>query len=188
MRKRALLLAAMIVATTAGCDRTDTGGNASNASATAPASESLAAALGNADDLGTAAGLAKSAGLERMLDGVAAYTIFAPVDGAFSSLPDDRRKALDGADGRPQLIALLRAHIASGYVSRADLDAGLAAKDGSAKLATVSGSPLTIRKQGDAILVGDGDSAARVVGTPIVARNGVIYRIDRVIPPSGTSR
>ncbi len=167
MRRTSVALAAMLAVATAGCDRDTAGGNASNVAA-ATTNASLAEALDDADDLNTAAGFAESAGLEKMLDGVGAYTIFAPVDAAFSSLPNDRRKALESADGRPQLIALLRAHIASGYVSRADMDAGVASSGGIAKLATVSGTPLTIRRQGDAILVGEGDSAARIVGTPVV--------------------
>lgn len=177
-----LALAAIGLALTA-CDKNDAGNAAAGNSAAVATDDSLADALGGAGDLGTAAKLVKTAGLDKAFDGVGAYTVFAPTDTALAALPEAQRKAFETADGRPQLISLLRAHIATGYVGRADLDKGLAEGNGAARLASVSGQPLMLRKQGDAVLVGEGDSAARIVGEPVLARNGVIYRIDRVIPP-----
>lgn len=183
MGKLGLACALAIGLATAACNKEKSAADANAPAGATVTNDTLYAAIAAADDLGTAAKLMKSAGLERAFDGAGSYTVFAPVDGAFAGLPAEQRSTLESEAGRPQLISLLRAHVTTGYVSRSDLDKGLASKGGTATLASVSGDPLTIRTQGDAIVVGAGEDAARIVGAPIQAKNGVIYRIDRVIPP-----
>jgi len=160
-------------------------GNATdgNMATVTAAAGSLMSELDDADDLSTGAKLVKSAGLDRTFDGVGTYTLFVPVDAAFAALPAEQLTELETTQGRPQLISLLRAHTATGYVAPADLNVGLQRAGGRAELASVGGQPLIVRKQGDVTLIGPGSDAARVVGQPIVARNGMIYRIDRIIPP-----
>lgn len=184
MRGRMMVVTGAVGLALTACGK-DNGGNASggNIAAEQAAARSLATELNGAADLSTAARLVKVAGLDRTFDGVGTYTLFLPVDAAFAALPAERLTTLEAAQGRPQLIALLRAHAATGYVAPADLTEGLQRAGGTAKLASVGGGPLTLRRQGDVTMVGDGDDAARVVGQPIVARNGMIYRIDKVIPP-----
>lgn len=145
----------------------------------------MAKALGNAGDLSATAGLVRVAGLEQAFNGVGSYTLFAPTNAAISALPESERKHLESAEGRPQLIALLRQHVVPGYVGKADLDKGLSRESAAIKLASVGSAPLTLRKQGDAIVLGEGADAPRLVGEPIAARNGVIYPIDRVLSPAG---
>lgn len=184
MRGRMTIVAGALGLMLAACGKDDSGNSAGgDIAAEQAAARSLSTELTGAADLSTAARLVKAAGLDRTFDGVGTYTLFLPVDAAFSALPADRLKGLETAQRRPQLIALLRAHTATGYVAPADLTDGLKSAGGTAKLASVSGQPLTLRRQGDVTMVGDGDDAARVVGQPIVARNGMIYRIDKVIPP-----
>jgi uncharacterized surface protein with fasciclin (FAS1) repeats len=125
----------------------------------------------------------KSAGLEQTLEGVGNYTLFAPTDAAFAKFPADQRKLLESKDGRPQLLALLRQHIATGYIAPADLNRGLARNAGSASLATMGGAPIRLHRSGGAVFIGPGDSGPRLVSTPIASRNGMIYPIDQVIPP-----
>lgn len=158
----------------------DTGNNSTTAAADQPR---MLKALDDAQGLDATARLVKEAGLDRMFDGVGSYTLFAPTDAAIAALPDADRQRLESADGRPQLIALLRQHVVPGYIGRADIDEGLARKDGSVRLATVGSEPLTLRKQGDAVVIGDGADAPRLTGPAIAARNGVIFPIDRVLPP-----
>jgi uncharacterized surface protein with fasciclin (FAS1) repeats len=140
-------------------------------------------ALARSHDLSTMASFVKSAGLEKALGGIGNYTLFAPTDTAFARFPADQRKLLESSDGRPQLLALLRQHIATGYIAQADLTRGLARNAGAASLATVGGAPLRLHRSGNRIFLGLGDSGPRLVASPIVARNGMIYPIDQVIPP-----
>lgn len=140
-------------------------------------------ALGKASDLSTMTRFVKSAGLEKTLEGVGDYTLFAPTDAAFAKFPADQSKLLESKDGRPQLLALLRQHIATGYIAQADLTRGLARNAGAASLATMGGAPIRLHRSGTGIVLGTGDSGPRLVSAPIATRNGMIYRIDQVIPP-----
>jgi uncharacterized surface protein with fasciclin (FAS1) repeats len=117
-----------------------------------------------------------------MLEGRGSYTIFAPSDEAFAALPGDQRQALEGEDGRPQLLGLLRQHMATGYLAQADIDKAAAGQDG-VELASLGAAPITLRKNGDTILLGEGEGAARITGEPVPAGNSIVYRIDRVLPP-----
>lgn len=182
MRRSTIMLAAVAALALAGCNKPKDA-EIDNASAAAGTSRSAAEALASTEGLGTTSRLIKQAGLERALNGVGSYTIFAPADEAFASLPEDVRKELGTEEGRPQLTALLRRHLATGYIAREDLDRGLAKDGGSVRVAVMAGPPLELRRQGEAIVIGAGENAPRIVGPAVTARNAVIYRIDRVLPP-----
>lgn len=140
-------------------------------------------ALGGASDLSTMTKLVKSAGLETVIVGIGNYTLFAPTDAAFARLPEDQRKLLESPNARPQLLALLRQHIVTGYIAQADLEKGLARNAGAASLATMGGVPIRLHRRGTAIFVGSDEAGPRIISGPTAARNGVIYPIDQVIPP-----
>lgn len=170
-----------------GCDKQKQTSEQKDAAAKAEAvvgtKQDVLEALAGTSDLSTMAALVKSAGLEKALGGVGNYTLFAPTDAAFARLPEDQRKLLESKDGRPQLLALLRQHIVTGFIAQADLDKGLARSGGAASLATMGGAPIRLHRGKNGILLGPGDAGPRVVSEPVVSRNGVIYRIDQVIPP-----
>lgn len=157
---------------------------ANNVAEAAQSDTNIVEMLGRQSDLSTATGLLKSAGLEQTLNGVGSYTLFLPVNDAFESLPEDQRTALSAEEGRPQAIALISQHISPGYVAREDMMRGLAAEGGAGQLATMGAQPLALRRQGDAVVIGTGEDGPRIVGDPVMARNGIVYRIDRVIPPA----
>ena len=143
----------------------------------------LTAAMEEAPDLSISARLIAAGQLGPALDGKGSYTFFAPVDAAWSQLDAAELKSLESAESRPQLIAVLRQHIAPGYVLAADLDQAFARKNGTVTLATMGAGPITLHRDGESIMLGEGDETPHIVGTPIVAGNDVIYRIDRLIPP-----
>lgn len=145
--------------------------------------DTLAEALGNAGDLSISAKMIETAQLGTALEGADSYTVFLPVDSAWTSLDTAERQAIESAENRPQLVAVLRQHIAPGYVLAADLKNGLAAKDGTVTLATMGTTPIKLRRNGEVISLGKGSDAPRIVGQPIVAGNNVVYRIDKLIPP-----
>lgn len=179
-----LRLACMVLASLglAGC-----GGEAQNAqgNAAANATESNKglAAVEEAEGLSTAGRLLKSAGLEKTLTGPGSYTVFAPSDEAFAALPEDQRKLLESEAGRPQLLALLRQHITPGYVTPGDFSAAVARSGPRVEVASLGAAPIVVRKQGEAILLGTGDGAARIIGGAVPLANSIVYRIDRVLPP-----
>lgn len=172
-----------LAVTVGGCQESSTdngqnGGVESNASNT-----TFSEALGNNADLSTSAKLLDASQLGTAVDGEGSYTVFLPVNEAWTALSTAEREAIESEENKPQLIAVLRQHIAPGYVLAADLERGLSEKDGSLTLTTMGAMPLTIRRDGEAIKLGEGTDAPRIVGVPIVAGNDVIYRIDRLIPP-----
>lgn len=146
-------------------------------------SKMITTALGNNADLSVSAKLIGAAQLGSALDGEGSYTVFLPVDNAWTSLDTAEREAIESAENRPQLIAVLRQHIAPGYVLAADLERGLSENNGSVTLTTMGSMPITLHRDGEAITLGQGKDAPRIVGLPVVAGNDVIYRIDRLIPP-----
>jgi len=146
-------------------------------------SNMVTTAIGDAADLSVSTRLITAAQLGTALDGEGSYTVFLPVDDAWQSLEEAELQAIESPDNRPQLIAVLRQHIAPGYVLESDLEKGLAAKNGSVSLTTMGAAPITLHRDGQAITLGQGKEAPRIVGAPIVAGNDVVYRIDRLIPP-----
>lgn len=168
----------------AGCDKNDAAPDAKGSTAAAQAStdKDLFDALDDSSDLSETAGLVKAAGLEKTFEGVGSYTLFAPTNEAIAALPEADRNALKSNEGKVQLLALVSQHLSPGYVGRSDLEQGLDRTKGTVRLATLGGEPIVLSRQGDEVRLGQGDDAPKLVGEPIMARNGVIYPIDRVLP------
>jgi uncharacterized surface protein with fasciclin (FAS1) repeats len=119
----------------------------------------LVAALEAADLVGT-------------LDGEGPFTVFAPTDDAFAMLPDGTVDAL--LNDIPTLQSILLYHVVPGNVMASDV-AGLSSAG------TASGLEISISVEDGAVMINN----AQVIITDIVASNGVIHVIDRVIlPPS----
>ncbi|MBB3035296.1 fasciclin domain-containing protein [Alteriqipengyuania lutimaris] len=151
--------------------------------ATAQAGPSrLYATLGEIEEVSTAHDLIRSAGLDTTFVGVGAYTLFLPSNEAFGALPQEDLDRLKSEEGRPELIALLRRHIAVGAISHGDLEQALARNGGAIKLASVADPPIDIREIDGEIAIGGGDSP-QLIGEAVAASNGVIYMIDGLIPP-----
>lgn len=99
------------------------------------------------------------------------FTLFAPTDAAFETLPAD---AIAELRANPeQLAAVVRHHIAAGRLLAIDLVEGdLAMEDGSTIAIVFDGSRVSI----------DG---ANVSESDIATLNGVVHAIDRVVLPEG---
>lgn len=109
------------------------------------------------------------AGLSEALSGKGPFTVFAPTDEAFGQLPEGTLDAL--VKDAPKLRAILKYHVIPGRVTGDE-----ARKLTSAK--TLLGQSVTLRTASP-LHVND----ARVTQTDIVASNGIIHVIDKVILP-----
>ena len=112
----------------------------------------------------------QAADLVSTLQGAGPFTVFAPTDDAFAKLPAGTIEAL--LADVPTLKNILLYHVVSGKVMAADV-----VKLNSAD--TVLGKPVTIKVEGDKVMVND----AQVIITDIETSNGVIHVIDTVILP-----
>jgi len=118
--------------------------------------------------------LMKTSGLSSELNSTARYTIFIPSDQAFSALPPDTLKELEG--DKELLRDTLLLHIASGKIVTE------AMKDNS-KIATLDGSGelrINIVDDGETIVAQGGEIVLPNQG----ASNGIIHLIDRVLEPT----
>jgi uncharacterized surface protein with fasciclin (FAS1) repeats len=117
----------------------------------------------------TLAAALQAAGLVETLKGPGPFTVFAPTDAAFAALPPG---TVEGLLADPAaLTAVLTYHVVPGRVLAADV-AGLT------EAPTVQGRSLAIDAS-DGVRV---DGAA-VVTPDLLAENGVIHVIDRVLLP-----
>jgi uncharacterized surface protein with fasciclin (FAS1) repeats len=124
----------------------------------------------SAGQFNTLAKALTEAGLVETLKGTGPFTVFAPTDEAFAKLPAGTLEAL--LKDKAKLTAVLTYHVVAGKVMASDV-----VKLSEAK--TVQGQNVKINTMGG-VMVND----AHVVKTDIMASNGVIHVIDKVILPN----
>ena len=111
-----------------------------------------------------------AAGLGETLAGGGPFTVFAPTDDAFASLPQETVQGL--LADPPALVRVLTYHVVAGRLTSAQIT-----KDSEQK--TVEGGVLNIAVNGG-VTVND----ATVIQADVEAENGVIHVIDRVLIPA----
>jgi uncharacterized surface protein with fasciclin (FAS1) repeats len=126
-----------------------------------------------ADGFNTLVAAVQAAGLVDTLKGDGPFTVFAPTDEAFAALPAGTVENLLKPENKDQLIAVLTYHVVPGKVMSTDLQDDMMA-------ATVQGGSITIDLD-NGVMVND----ATIAAADIVASNGVIHVLDKVILPSG---
>ncbi|MHC4853974.1 MAG: fasciclin domain-containing protein [Planctomycetota bacterium] len=121
----------------------------------------------------------KAADLVKVLKGKGPFTVFAPTDAAFAALPEGTVPALLKPDNKKKLSSILTFHVIPGRVLAEDLPMS---KKGavSAMPKTVQGQKLEIRRTKAGVTV----NGARVIKANVLAGNGVIHVIDKVILPN----
>jgi uncharacterized surface protein with fasciclin (FAS1) repeats len=119
----------------------------------------------------TLATLLKAAGLAGTLQGKGPFTVFAPTDAAFAKVPKSTLNAL--AKDRAKLRAVLLYHVVSGKVLAKRVTQLRSVK-------TLNGQSLPVRASGGTVRVG----GAKVAKANVLATDGVIHVIDRVLIPS----
>jgi uncharacterized surface protein with fasciclin (FAS1) repeats len=112
------------------------------------------------------------AGLAGALEKPGPFTVFAPTDAAFAKVPKKTLGAL--LQNKAELRAVLLYHVVSGRDTAADVVKLTSAK-------TLNGQRVRIRVSSSHVFV----SGAEVTKPDVMASNGVIHVIDRVlIPPT----
>ena len=119
----------------------------------------------------TLVALVKKAGLAATLSGKGPYTVFAPTDAAFAKVPKATLAAL--GKNKAELKAVLLYHVVKGRVP--------ASKVVTLKTATTldGGKTVKITVSGTTVKV----NGAKVVTADVMASNGIIHVIDKVLIP-----
>lgn len=139
------------------------------ACATTPTPTTITDTAARTPQLSTLSKLLADAGLSETLRGAGPYTVFAPSDEAFKAVPAKTMAEL--AANKELLKSVLTFHVLPGKVMAADVKAGNAK--------TVNGANLALAKAGGFVTVEE----ALVQQADVVATNGVVHVIDRVLLP-----
>jgi uncharacterized surface protein with fasciclin (FAS1) repeats len=113
----------------------------------------------------------KAAGLVDTLKSKGPFTVFAPNDDAFAKLPEGTVESL--LKDVPKLKAVLTYHVVAGKVKAADVTNMRNAK-------TIQGQDIQIDASSKGVRIND----AQVINADIIADNGVIHVIDKVLMPT----
>lgn len=114
----------------------------------------------------------KAAGLVETLKGEGPFTVFAPTDEAFATLPAGTVDDLLKPENKEKLVAVLTYHVVPGKVMSTDLSDDMMAK-------TVQGGEIKVDLDNGVMI-----NEAKVVTADVAADNGVIHVIDKVILPA----
>ncbi len=126
----------------------------------------------NTPELSTLVSLVTDAGLVGTLQGTGPFTVFAPTNNAFASMPEFAKRAL--ARDPSLLPSILTYHVVSG-----EIPSSAVPRVGNVE--TVAGQKVLVRSNASGVHVNN----ARVVIADVDATNGVVHVIDKVlIPPS----
>lgn len=156
MLNRRVLSLALIAVTVAGC-------------ATVPAPASVADVIAKNPSLSTFNGLITQAGLTTTLQGAGPFTVFAPNNEAFKSVP---AKTMDDLAKHPEKLKnLLTFHIIAGKLAANDVK--------NSSLKSLNGDHVALSRAGSFVTVEE----AMVQQADIQASNGVVHIIDSVLLP-----
>lgn len=126
----------------------------------------------------------KAADLVNTLKSDGPFTVFAPVNDAFSKLPAGTVEFLLKAENKATLTKILTYHVVAGNLDAKAVIAAITKGNGSVTLKTVSGGTLTASiDKGRVKLTDEKGGYAFVTITDLKGSNGVIHVIDSVIMP-----
>ena len=157
-------IAAAALAAMAACSQTDKGNDIVD----------IAASNGNFNTLVAAV---QAAGLEDTLRSKGPFTVFAPTDAAFAALPAGTVDSLLLPENKDKLASILTYHVIPGSIQSGDVLGKVQ------NVTTVNGQTIRVDgtggKYGASVRVNNAD----VTGADILASNGVIHVIDKVLLP-----
>jgi uncharacterized surface protein with fasciclin (FAS1) repeats len=126
----------------------------------------------------------KAAGLVETLSGQGPFTVFAPTNKAFETLPEGTVETLLKPENKAALKGILTYHVVAGKVSASDVLALIEKNNGRAAVTTVAGGTLTFyTEDGDVYIEDENGNNAIVTIADVNQSNGVIHVIDAVLLP-----
>jgi uncharacterized surface protein with fasciclin (FAS1) repeats len=142
---------------------------------------SVAASNDNFTTLVTAV---KAADLVSTLNSDGPFTVFAPINDAFSKLPEGTVATLLKPENKSKLSSILTYHVISGKFMAADVIKAINDNDGKFMIKTVQGGQITASiVEGKVILTDENGATSTIIITDVAASNGVVHAIDTVVLP-----
>ncbi|WP_072928164.1 fasciclin domain-containing protein, partial [Microcystis aeruginosa] len=121
----------------------------------------------------------KAADLVNTLSGKGPFTVFAPVNDAFSKLPKGTVETLLKPENKAKLQAVLTYHVISGTFDSKAVVKAIKEGNGKAVLTTVQGGKLTATLEGKNVILTDENGGKSIItAVDITSSNGVIHVID----------
>lgn len=138
----------------------------------------------NSKDHTTLVAAVKAAGLVETLQSAGPFTVFAPVNAAFSALPAGTVETLLKPENKAMLTGILTYHVVAGKMSSKDLKDAIKAGNGVATLKTVAGGTLYAMRKGNNFMIKDEKGGiAEITISDVNQSNGIIHVISKVLLP-----
>lgn len=132
----------------------------------------IVALLQQDQNLTTFVELIRAADLVVTLESPAPYTVFAPTNQAFASLPSGTLEALKAPGNKMELTRLIQAHVLPNRITSAEMQDNMPMK-------TATGEEVIVKKNGTTLTVG----GAKIITADVQASNGVVHVIDKLLVP-----
>lgn len=124
------------------------------------------------ENLSTLATAVEAGGLAESLSADGPFTVFAPTNAAFETLPDGTLDSLLLDENQMMLQGILTHHVVEGAIRADDIQDGQTVQ-------TLAGTTLTFQRTADGVLV----NGVPVVMADVEASNGVAHAIGAVLMP-----
>jgi len=109
------------------------------------------------------------------------FTVFAPSNASFESLPAEKVKFYANPENRSELEEMLKSHIVVGKMDNETLLQNVR-KNGKTKLKTLAGNTITASQSGEVLTITDAKGGkATILNNGTEASNGVVYMVDGVL-------
>lgn len=123
------------------------------------------------EDFATLVAAIKAAGLAEKLSGEGPFTVFAPTNAAFGALPEGTVVKLMEPGQKDKLTEILMYHVVPGKIMAGDI--------APMNVTTAGGKEATFTVDGQTVMI----NGVKVIKSDVVASNGVIHVIDKVLMP-----
>jgi uncharacterized surface protein with fasciclin (FAS1) repeats len=140
----------------------------------------------NSADHTTLVAAVKAAGLVETLKGKGPFTVFAPTDAAFTSLPAGTVDTLLKPENKAKLTTVLTYHVVAGSWDATALRDAIRQGGGTATLKTVSGGTLWAMMNGawNIVVKDERGNVASISTYDVRQSNGIIHVVDKVLMPA----
>ncbi len=149
------------------------------ASATTAYASSIVEIAAGDERFSTLVAAVQAAGLAETLSGPGPFTVYAPVNDAFAALPEGTVETLLKPENKEQLTNVLLYHVDDRKLTAEMIPAG-----SNYFKPILASERLCITAGSDGVMIADGTGEmANVVIADIIADNGVIHVVDKVLLP-----